>query len=882
MAVFNNFHNEQILKLDVKQQQPNKIPRFVQYDSALLKIELYDNGKLYDVSRAENFVISAKRPDGSTISGLADFDGEFINYKLSKQDLEILGETSARLQIYEGRHRLSSLSFRYDVYEDYETVGDPDDVTLLSALLSQVRDALLEAQRQGGYAENRGDFANAAGDYANSAGDSQKMRWLKWVKTVADRNRQYPNPRNGDTVYVVNVSDKNGGAVYRYNGVNRPFKWEEIAGWDTSIIQDIYNLIATKEDKTKVADLVEELQKDLEDTIFGGRNIVPQTDTSIEEYDKMYRPVVASSEVQMINTGDVAGRVVQARLAGDSPQSYFGATVGNSSRDRFSVKEGEELVLSFKGITSLTATDFTYVYLMRPSGEGNNRKMDLQFVRDVDHTGYDKYEFTVKSPWTSDNAYLLIGSQKRSEYVDAGHPFWIRFKDVQLERGNRATDWKPAIEDIITNFQNKISELEKENDDTFRQYDSRIKFLENEIKLTVTETVYDKNMQAIEEWQSEYSQTARNIQTTLSKKVGNDEIISRINQTAEKITIDANKIDLKGYVTFSNLANSGQTVIDGGNISTSNLSAISSNLGTVRTGRLLSKSNSTEWNLNTGALHMDNADISLDSGAHVHFLDSGNRMFYRRYDPVERRNHSAGVGFGTNINDRFPFSYLGATSRDTPHAMDAHDFRGFITNTATREEVDGIGQSVVGKVFQIRNASVNFNRGWTFDLRDSNNPAIRPMNTGSADYNIGASGYRFNRIYLKNSPNVSSDERLKTAIKPIDKASEIIKGLEPIQYRFKNSDNDLKKKQEGKMERGVKGQEYGFSAQRTMKLFEELGVTNQNIVEKGEDNYYGMRYEAFIPVLTAHAQDQSKVIDEQNTKIERLESMVEELMSKIK
>ena len=125
MAVFNNFHNEQILKLDVKQQQPNKIPRFVQYDSALLKIELYDNGKLYDVSRGNEFVVSAKSPDGSKVSGLAEYDGKFITYKLSKQDLEILGETEARLQVYEGRNRLSSLSFRYDVYEDFEAVGNP-------------------------------------------------------------------------------------------------------------------------------------------------------------------------------------------------------------------------------------------------------------------------------------------------------------------------------------------------------------------------------------------------------------------------------------------------------------------------------------------------------------------------------------------------------------------------------------------------------------------------------------------------------------------------------------------------------------------------------------------------------------------------------------
>lgn len=561
MAAFNNFHNEQTLKLDVKQQQPNKIPRFVQYDSALLKIELYDNGKAYDVSRANEFVISAKRPDGSKVSGLAEYDGTFITYKLSKQDLEILGETEARLQVYEGRNRLSSLSFRYDVYEDFEAVGNPDDVTLLSALLAQVRDALAEAQRQGGYAENRGDFANSAGDYANKAGDSQKMRWLKWVKTVSERNSKYKNPRNGDTVYVVNVADKNGGAVYRYNSIERPTKWEEISGWDTSIIQDIYNMLGDLEDKketkAKVAQLVKQLQEDLANTRIGANNIIKQTDTSVASNDAIYSPVTSNSEVSMVTTTTGHGRVVQARLPANANQSYYGATVGNSSSRRFSVQEGETLTLSFLGTKSLTATDFTYVYLMRT--DGSNKAMTLLRKHDVDASSYDKYEFTVTAPWSSDNAYLLIGSNKRSEYGD-DNAFWIRFKDVSLVRGNRAADWAPSFDDLVKNAQDLVKEVKDELNDKITKHSSRINVLENKITMTVTESNYDSKMKQIAQWQSEYEQTAREITTTVSKKVGNNEIISRINQSAEAVSINASKINLNGYVRVSSLANGTQKV----------------------------------------------------------------------------------------------------------------------------------------------------------------------------------------------------------------------------------------------------------------------------------------------------------------------------------
>lgn len=56
-------------------------------------------------------------------------------------------------------------------------------------------------------------------------------------------------------------------------------------------------------------------------------------------------------------------------------------------------------------------------------------------------------------------------------------------------------------------------------------------------------------------------------------KTGNNEIISKINVSPENITISANKVDLQGFVTFTNLSTSGQTAINGGNITTNTISA---------------------------------------------------------------------------------------------------------------------------------------------------------------------------------------------------------------------------------------------------------------------------------------------------------------------
>lgn len=64
------------------------------------------------------------------------------------------------------------------------------------------------------------------------------------------------------------------------------------------------------------------------------------------------------------------------------------------------------------------------------------------------------------------------------------------------------------------------------------------------------------------------------IKTEVSKKVGNTEIISKINQSPESISIDANKVNLNGYVTISNLTD-GTTTISGENIKTGHIQGIS-------------------------------------------------------------------------------------------------------------------------------------------------------------------------------------------------------------------------------------------------------------------------------------------------------------------
>lgn len=177
------------------------------------------------------------------------------------------------------------------------------------------------------------------------------------------------------------------------------------------------------------------------------------------------------------------------------------------------------------------------------------------------------------------------------------------------------------------------------------------------------------------------------------------------------------------------------------------------NANVIRTGTMLadriaggilsSLNGNTHFNLNTGKVQMSNADFELGGGADIHFLDASNRIYYKRND------WSAGVGFGRSINDNYPFTYLGVSRGSRPHAADSVDFSGFIANANDREEVDDVGNSVVGNRFHVRDVAVAFSKGFLFNI-NVDVPYFSPMNTGTYSYDLGATNNRWQNVYAWN------------------------------------------------------------------------------------------------------------------------------------
>src|SRR5699024_7553585 len=94
-------------------------------------------------------------------------------------------------------------------------------------------------------------------------------------------------------------------------------------------------------------------------------------------------------------------------------------------------------------------------------------------------------------------------------------------------------------------------------------------------------------------------------------------------------------------------------------------------------GYLYSQNNNTEWDLNSGELKMENADLTLKSGALINFTSRGKRL------KLYNSDRYSGLGVGLGIDHNYPLTYVGVS--ENTNKLDAEDnsYRGLITQSKT-------------------------------------------------------------------------------------------------------------------------------------------------------------------------------------------------------
>lgn len=145
---------------------------------------------------------------------------------------------------------------------------------------------------------------------------------------------------------------------------------------------------------------------------------------------------------------------------------------------------------------------------------------------------------------------------------------------------------------------------------------------------------YETKQNAEENYQSlssSITQTATEISSVVSQKVGKTEVISSINQSAEEITISANKVNISGMITAIN--NDTSTTINGNKITTGSITASQIAANTITSAKvnssIITTSNFSAQNISasritSGSLTSSNVKIGAwninSSGIHSSYV----------------------------------------------------------------------------------------------------------------------------------------------------------------------------------------------------------------------------------------------------------------------
>ena len=293
--------------------------------------------------------------------------------------------------------------------------------------------------------------------------------------------------------------------------------------------------------------------------------------------------------------------VVDLQIGGRNLLLNSGTPVTNST---YNIKKydlaitpivGEQYTITIKGILGANKTSF--------SAYNSGGNVALGALTRVGTS--DIYQKTFS--WTNNNRtdldtsvfiYAMPNSVTTESTIE-----WIK-----LEKGNKATDWTPAPEDIDIRLTASLAEVKTTTD----SITSRVSSTETSISgLTTRMSTAEQKITPTAIVSTVRSST--DYTNDLGKKVGTNEIISKINQTAESVTISANKIGLLGATNIPDLT---ADKIKGGTLTLGGSSA------TTQNGQLLVKNAS-----NVDMLKVNKDGIVVKSGHLAVAKDFANQTY---------------------------------------------------------------------------------------------------------------------------------------------------------------------------------------------------------------------------------------------------------------
>lgn len=454
---------------------------------------------------------------------------------------------------------------------------------------------------------------------------------------------------------------------------------------------DTISQYMTSSSKDKISDAYIEIDKQ-NATITSTVNQVTEQNNKIAQITQTVDEI--NSKIQDIADITISGESNYATFTLDN--------INESEPIQIKVKPIDENISYLYPHSTFYPSSSTYLKVRTVRFHNNTTNTDVDYILPDDLLVYDTDHFdefyldydsqtcqvTKRCKYNADGSVGLLASEQIVDYpyptiaLDDGDytlsllGYEYGYLFVRLMAKNIYTTQFYTKAETESRINQKAGEIELDVSQTLSSYsttsqmNSAINLKANEITSTVSQT-YETKSNATSKY-SQIQQTTDSITATVSTKVGSNEIISKINQSAEAVTINANKISL-----------SGKTI----NLTSDNI-VISSNLFSVDAYGNITASSGTigGWNILAARLRASNGKSGISSST---FGDDPS--FWAGYgDPWEHSDWATQTPFyvtqdgflkATNANITGTINATSGTFRGTVYA-NSGSFTGSINATS--------------------------------------------------------------------------------------------------------------------------------------------------------------------------------------------------------
>ena len=295
---------------------------------------------------------------------------------------------------------------------------------------------------------------------------------------------------------------------------------------------------------------------------------------------------------------------------------------------RYSDTVYDEFYLNYESTTCQVIKRCAY------NADGTVRALGTEITTDYPYPtiGLGEGNYTITLPGY-DFGYLYVRLMAKNIYTTQ---FYTKYETNSII-DQKANEINLGVSQTLTNYSTtnqmnsaitlKANEITSQVSDT---YETKNNAQTNYSRLTQTATSLQSQVNSNDQDISTLQQTAQGLTSTVSQKVGNNEIISKINQSSEAVTINAGKINLNGAVTANQnfkIKTDGSMEAKNGTFTGGNISLTGGTIENPRLQVVSSSSSSTKASIAPDAIRVGSGSVYLSFASGILNIRNNNSSF---------------------------------------------------------------------------------------------------------------------------------------------------------------------------------------------------------------------------------------------------------------